>query len=594
VKTGSAIRLALVPTAIAYGLIAESVASDYGSTTTYAGGSGWATAVELAAGWGLVAAGLLTWQVRPTTRVGPLLVGAGFAWFAPDWVGWEGGPAWIRSVGMLAAGVWLALLVHAALVSPQRRLDWLPARALVGTVYVETAVVGIGQALFRDPFDVVDCWNNCTANSFLVRSDRTITDALVWVDLRFAILVAAAFVALAAVRLRAATAPARGLLAPVLLCGAAVTVVHAAHAIALLRIPLEAPSRPAFLALFVAEGLAVSALALAFGWDLVQARRTRRAVERLVVDLAQTPEPGALEAALARATGDPSLTIGFRRQRSDEYVDSSGRPAPAPTASATRTITPIVRAGRTIALLAHDRAVLDEAFHREIGAAVRMAVENERLRAEALAQLRELRESRARIVETSDSVRRQLERDLHDGAQQRLVALSFGVRLALGELGQMPDAALAKPLADAEHALNEALAAVRSVANGLFPATLTSAGLAYAIEELAAFTPIQIEIESVPDQRLPSPVEAAAYGLIREAVENAVLHADAGTVSVSVRHADGAVVVDAADDGIGGADPGGGVGLLDVADRVGALGGRFRIVSPIGGGTRIHAEIPCV
>jgi signal transduction histidine kinase len=592
VKATSALQVALVPTAIAYGLLAETVAHRHGPLTTYAGWSGWATAVELGAGWGLVASGLLTCRLRPAIPVGPLAVAAGFAWFARDWVGWEGGPGWVRSVGMLAAGLWLALLVHAALASPQR-LPPPTARALVVAVYVETAVVGVGQALFRDPFDVVDCWDNCTVNSFLVRSDRRVTHALAWIDLRFAIVFAASFVGFAAWRLLAASGPARRVLAPILLGSAAVTVVHAGRAIALLRTPLEAPSDSSFLALFLAEGLAVSTLALAFGWELVRARRARRSVEQLVVELAEIPAPGDLEDALVHATGDPTLTISYRLQRADRYVDSGGRPVLAPVESATRAVTPIVREGRPVALLEHGRAVLDESFPDEIGATVRLAVENERLRAEALAQLNELKESRTRIVEASDSVRRQLERDLHDGAQQRLVALSFGLRLALGKLGRSPDRRVAEPLADAARALDEALAAVRSVANGLFPATLASSGLAHAVEELAELASIHVQVDAVPDRRLPLPVEAAAYGVIREAVENAALHADAACVSVSALCAGDTLVVEADDDGVGGADPGRGVGLLDAADRVGALGGRLRITSPAGGGTRVHAEIPC-
>src|SRR5205085_11748482 len=138
-----------------------------------------------------------------------------------------------------------------------------------------------------------------------------------------------------------------------------------------------------------------------------------------------------------------------------------------------------------------------------------------------------------------------------------------------------------------------ALAAVRAAANGLFPAILASSGLAYAIEELAELTPSRINVEAVPDRRLPPAVEAAAYGVIREAIENAALHAEAGTVSIRAFCRSDAVVLEAADDGIGGADPTRGVGLLDVADRVGALGGWIKILSPLGGGTRIQAEIPC-
>lgn len=586
------LRLVLVPVAVACGLAAEIVATHAGLSTTYAGASIWAAGLELVAGWGLIAAGLATWQLRPGVT-GPLAVAAGFAWFAPDWIGWEGGPALARSVGMLTAGLWLPLLVHAVLAFPQRGLSSIPSRVLVASIYAETVIAGIGRALFRDPFDDPNCWSNCSDNSFLVHSDQGVARGLVWLDLRFAIVFAVAFGSLAAWCLITATSPTRRVLAPVLAGGVAVTVVHAAYAIALLRAPLEDPRATTFVALFIGECLAVASVALALGWTLLRARRARQAVERLAVELAEIPQPGTLESALALATGDSTLTIVYRLRRSERYVDSEGRAAPTPSPSGGRAVTSIVRDGRPVALIEHDPAVLDEAFESQIGSAARLAVENERLKAEALAQLIELRDSRARIVLAGDDVRRRLERDLHDGAQQRLVALSFALRLASAQLGPDPGPRVAEPLADAERDLADALAAVRAVANGLFPATLASSGLGHAVEELAELAPIRINVEAVPDRRLAAAVEAAAYGVIREAVENAALHAEASTVSVKAVYGSNAIVVETVDDGIGGADPARGVGLRDVADRVGALGGELNITSPAGGGTRLHAEIPC-
>jgi signal transduction histidine kinase len=589
----SILKVALLPMALAYGLAAELVATHDGRLTTYAGASGWATAADLLAGFSLIAAGLLTWRFRPATPVGPLVVAAGLAWFAPDWVGWEGGPAIVRSTGMLLAGTWLAVLVHSVLVFPQRVLPSLAARALVFAVYAETAIVGIGRALFRDPFDVVNCWDNCTDNSFLIRSDPGVTRALTSIDLRFAVILGAAFIALAAWRLAQATRVARRLLAPILIAGAAVTTLHATHALMLLRTPLEGPAETVFAAVFIGEALAVSAVACVLSWELRRARRARDTIEQLIPELARAPASGALEAALAHAIRDPTLRILYATGGLEGYVDGAGREVPAPRGSDVRAVLPIVRNGRPVALLEHDRAALEDSFEEEIGAALRLTVDNERLQALALARVTELQESRVRIVAASDEARRKLERDLHDGAQQRLVALSFGLRVVLAQLGPEPDARVADPLAAAERALASALAAVREVANGLFPITLANAGLGHAIEELAEVSPIHIEIGAVPDRRLEPSVEAAAYGVIREAVENTALHAQTDTASVSVAYRDGVLIVEAADDGSGGADPDRGIGLLDVSDRVGALGGRLSIESPIGDGTRVHAEIPC-
>ena len=588
-----AFRCALLPAAAVYGLAAVTVATQHGNGTTYAGGSGWAAGLELAAGWGLVLVGLLVWQLRPSIPSGPLAVAAGFAWFAPDWVGWEGGPALARSVGMLLAGVWLALLVHAVLAFPDGRLASRAARVLVAVVYAETAVVNVGRALFRDPFADINCWSNCTANSFLVHAVPDVVRVLGWPDKWFGVALAAAFLGLAMWRLVTASSPARRLLAPILAAGVAATGLAAAHAVAVLRAALEDPLDPTSRAIFLGQSLAVLSVAVAFGWTLVRSGRARRSVERLAVELAELPEPGALETAVARATGDPSLRIAYRLAHEDRYVDGQGRAVPTPSWSATRAVTPIVRDGRRLALLEHDPAVLNDTFQDQIGSAARLALDNERLQAETLAQLVELRESRERIVQASDSARRGLERDLHDGAQQRLVALSFALRLAHAKLGSEPDTAVAEPLARADAALAEALAAVRGVANGLFPATLTSSGLAYAVEELAELTAIRIDVEAVPDRRLSAAVEAAAYDVIREAVENAAVHAETQVVSISAVCRDGSIVVEASDAGIGGADPAHGVGLREVADRVGALGGSLTVQSPAGAGTRIRAEIPC-
>ena len=193
---GAVSKGALLAAAIACGLGAAAVAAHEGQLATYAGASGWASAVELVAGWGLVAAGLATSQLRPGVIAGPLAVAAGFAWFAPDFVGWEGDPAVVRSLAMLVAGFWLPLLVHAAFAFP-RGLPSFATRALVAAAYLATAVVNIGRALFRDAFEDVNCWSNCTDNSFLIRSEPRIARALEWFDLRFAIALAAAFVALA-------------------------------------------------------------------------------------------------------------------------------------------------------------------------------------------------------------------------------------------------------------------------------------------------------------------------------------------------------------------------------------------------------------
>ncbi|MET0770846.1 MAG: sensor histidine kinase, partial [Solirubrobacteraceae bacterium] len=203
----------------------------------------------------------------------------------------------------------------------------------------------------------------------------------------------------------------------------------------------------------------------------------------------------------------------------------------------------------------------------------------------------ELAASRARIVAAGDVERRRLERNLHDGAQQRLVALSFSLRLARTKLDGDPAAAHAL-LGSAGEELALALQELRELARGLHPALLTDRGLRAAVDALAARSPLPVELEALPDERLPGPVEAAAYYLIAEALTNVAKYAQATTVRVRVAAGEDEVVVEVSDDGVGGADPEAGSGLRGLADRVEALGGSLAIVTAAGAGTTLRAVIP--
>ena len=202
----------------------------------------------------------------------------------------------------------------------------------------------------------------------------------------------------------------------------------------------------------------------------------------------------------------------------------------------------------------------------------------------------ELRASRARIVQAGDAARRRLERDLHDGAQQRLVALSVAIRLATARLREDPEGA-ETILTGAADELSHALEELRELARGIHPAILSDRGLAPALEALAARSPVPVDVD-VPGERLPLVVEAAAYFVVSEAVTNATKHADAASVSVRVESENGHAIVEVSDDGAGGADPAGGSGLRGLEDRVAALDGILTVESPAGGGTRIRAVIP--
>jgi signal transduction histidine kinase len=250
---------------------------------------------------------------------------------------------------------------------------------------------------------------------------------------------------------------------------------------------------------------------------------------------------------------------------------------------------PFVRDSITDSLLATQLFVAIAA----LTSLVLAAVTAERARASvALSRAyEELAASRARLVEAGDAERRRLERNLHDGAQQRLVALALRLRFAERKLPGDPEGAR-EVLAATRAELDQALEELRELARGIHPAILSDRGLAAALDALAARAPLPVEIAQVPDERLPEPVETAAYYVISEAVANVSKYADASAVTVSVRRSNGIVVVDVTDDGVGGADPAAGSGLRGLVDRLAALDGQLHVESRANEGTRVRAEIP--
>ena len=238
-----------------------------------------------------------------------------------------------------------------------------------------------------------------------------------------------------------------------------------------------------------------------------------------------------------------------------------------------------------------DRVVGNMVAYTEITERKAQQAEVQRLNAELRDRLEDLAASRARIVAAGDVERRRLERNLHDGAQQRLVTLALSLRIALGKIDSDPAAARATLTAAAEE-LSLALQELRALARGLHPAVLTDHGLCAAAEMLAGRAPVPVRITEMPGERLPQPVEAAAYYLIAEALTNVAKYAQASEARVRLIASDASVVVEVSDDGVGGAEPATGSGLRGLADRVEALGGTLEVVSPGGGGTTLRAEIP--
>jgi signal transduction histidine kinase len=311
----------------------------------------------------------------------------------------------------------------------------------------------------------------------------------------------------------------------------------------------------------------------------VRSRQTRSAVARLVVDLIQAPPTGGLRDAFARIVGDPELVLGYPLDGSGRLVDAFGAPVEPPSG---REQTTLVREGKPVAVLSHTPGLLDdEELTDELAATARLALENERLQAEVRARLEELRRSRARIVEAADTERRRLERDLHDGAQQQLVTLSLSLRLLRTRSSLEGDAGVLACLDQAEAELQEAIAELRELAHGLFPAVLADEGFAVAVEALREEARVPIRIHHLPEERCGPAAETAAYIIVAEAARAA-----SNGISVDAqRNADALLVdVEANESGLD---------LVPLEDRVRALDGELEIRRDAGGRVIIHAELPC-
>jgi PAS domain S-box-containing protein len=783
--------------------------------------------------WSFVGSGLVAWVRRPASGVGPLMVATGFSWFLSslqqlDW-------SVPFTVGLAAASLPLGFIVHLVLAFPEGRLHSWVERVVAAAAYVAAVVLQPLGVLFLEPEP------SQPANAILVSASDGASQAIFRVVNGVGLVVAVGVIVILTRRWRTATAPARRAMAPVLwtaalaaLCGVVLFAGGAAREDGVVVI--------ARLATFAALIL----VPLAFLAGLMRSRLARAAVSRLVLELSGTSAPGRLREAIARALGDPSLTVAYWLPEAGSYVDATGQQVELPAEGFGRSVTDVDQDGRRIAALVHDPALDDQPELIEaVCAAAALALENARLQAELRARLedlrgseerlralidasplaivevdhqgrvtfwnraaeqlygwthkevvgqpisfvpdekegeidelrermlrgeafsdvetlrlrkdgsvvevalsaapvydssgrvvrymavsadvserkraeeelrrerdfistlidstaalvlvldregrfiqfnqacerltgytfeevrgkpfweffiepheaenirialervwagdfpadnenhwilrdgsrrliawsntallnehgevaflvssglditerkraeKELRASRARILEAQDAARRRLERNLHDGAQQRLVALSLGLRIAQSRARSDPEGT-EQMLGAAGEELAQAIDELRELARGIHPAVLTDRGLPAALEALAGRSPTPCAVEVELEERLPASVEAAAYYVVSEALANVAKYAAASSVTVSVSRLNGRALVEVADDGVGGAHPSDGSGLRGLADRVEALDGRLDVWSPPGAGTRIRAEIPLV
>ena len=493
------------------------------------------------------------------------------------------GHSLVWSIGWAASTIWIAALIHLIVAFPSGRLRHRLDRAVVVAYYayligISVVMAAVVPSIFCDP--------DCIQQTFVVWPDRQLGDFLGIANVIPPLALAPAMVIAVWRHWRDANRVSRQVLAPILV---ALPVVIGATALQYIGLKLHiGPINDVFNSPL--QPIPHVLVPIAFLIGVTRLRLNRGKIADLVVEFGRGIPIGGLQDVLARALGDPTLELVFASPSGEGFVDADGRPVEVSSNSSARSVTRLDRDGELLGMLIHDPAIdaEDPGLVEAVGSAARLALENERLAAQVKAQLEEVRASRSRIVEAGDTERQRIERDLHDGAQQRLVALALRLQIAKESATGSEEL-----LDEATAELRIAIAEVRDLARGLHPPILTEAGLHAAIDALAERTPVPVSVE-VPDTRYPPTIEATVYFVVAEALTNVVRHADAREVTVTMRDEGRRLMVTIHDDGRGGADPAAGSGLGGLGDRLAAAGGSLSLVSPAGGGTTIRAEIPVV
>jgi signal transduction histidine kinase len=520
--------------------------------------------LTLLAGASLLGCGLASWRARPENRIGKIMVFTGFAWFAELLI--DATPPWLNTIGLAVQAVWIVGLVYLLLSFPSGRLQGRLDRWLV----VGGGAVGVGLQLVamlygnKAGLHCPGCSNNLLQ---LVDNNQQGRN---WLNLQKLIgaPLIAAIMALLIKRWLQASAAQRRAVAPVLVAGCATLAALGVTVILdLLGDPLGALPANIYFTLMATVPVAVL-------FVFLQRRLARGMVAGLVVELGGSSAPVDLRDALARALGDPSLQLAFWFPPEKHYVDGDGTPVQLPDEDSGKSSTFVARDGQPVAVLLHDPVLEHNAeLVASVCAAASLTLENERLQAELRARLLELQASRARLVQATDAERRRIERNLHDGTQQRLVSIAMSLGLLETKLPDQAQAA--KPLVhETREALAVALAELRELTRGINPPLLTERGLPAALDELCRRAAIPTRLDLTIDQRLPDQIETAAYFIVSEALTNAAKHSHGSEIRVFASYRGQRLTVEIGDDGIGSATPTGGSGLRGRAPPREARGGR--------------------
>jgi signal transduction histidine kinase len=481
------LRLALALAAVVAGLVYVALllraGDDRGESLVYL------LITIVGVGWSFVGAGLVAWSRRPENRTGALMVAVGLAQLLNGLL--LNGVILVREPFAFALWFLLAtlpegVLGHLIAVFPDGRATTRLQRVFIIANYAATVPLALVQLLLVEPgrLGCTECPNDILG---LGGRDRYGDVVLAVSDLSLAVLTAL-LLWIVVTRWRHAAEPRRRSLAPVALVGIVLLIVYMTGQT--LKAVLPDPPLALEVGFNLAILMALVLWPLAFLAGLARTRLDRSAVGDLAVQLGEALPPGRLEQVLARALHDPTLQLAYWLPDRDAFVDAAGRPVELPAAGGDRAVTILRHDGDPVAAMLHDAALDDDpALVRAVAATARMTIQNERLQAEVRAQLEEVRASRARIVEFGDAERRRVERNLHDGAQQRLVSISLALGIARSQVGATSEQEMAVALDDAAAELRLALVELRELARGIHPVILSEAGLGPALVSLGGRAP---------------------------------------------------------------------------------------------------------
>jgi signal transduction histidine kinase len=527
-------------------------------------------AVDLALVWALSAAAIVVVLERPRWRAASwLLVASALTILCAD-LEWAKSHA-LWTFGFLLEGLWIAFLAQLVLTFPEGQPWSRWARlGILGFFVVTFGGQVVGALLVPDARDVLSVGPRASLAHSVDRAQEIC-----------GVVLALLVLLLVLRQLRALRGAARYSQGP-LLAAAVVTVLAG-----LVWLGSVLANDPRASALETTGRAVAVSLPIAIVAGILWSRLRRPEASELVVEL-RTQGTGTMRERLSRALGDPMLEVAYRLD-DGRYVDAGGEAIELPDGD-DRAVTSVTVVGEEVAVLIHDPALLDDPqLVESVQATAGLVLENERLAAEVRSRLAEVRASRGRIVAAADAERRRIERNLHDGAQQRLVTLS----LALGLEASSVDAAAAKVLARAQDQVEDAIAELRELARGIHPTLLRDEGLQAAVEALARRAPLPVTVRGAVRNRLPDEVELAAYFVVAEALTNTVKHASSTEASVLFEQAPDALLVTISDNGVGGARITVGSGLAGLRDRLEALDATLAIESKPGQGTTIHTRIRC-